>query len=196
MTQLKGSTTTQFFYLNNDIFIRIKCNVLTKRNILARLYLFHIVHGNADQASLSNEGDADGEERSRVVTANGEFQCACSAFRVFRRCRDNWNRPVEGMCAGIESPVSRVLGDGWVRAGTRVEVNQYGSIIELCQKQAYGRGMEITTSCNESLSFSSSYSMLTSQVPSFDGVGQQFTSGRRRSGNGQQLRVKKQLEAE
>ncbi len=40
----------------------------------------------------------------------------------------------------------------------------------------YGRGMEITTSYKVTFSFSSSYSMLTSHVPSLDGVGQQLTS--------------------
>ena len=40
---------------------------------------------------------------------------------------------------------------------------------------AYGSGIEMTTSCNVTLSFSSSYSMLTSQVPSFEGEGQQLT---------------------
>ena len=40
----------------------------------------------------------------------------------------------------------------------------------------YGSGIEITTSCSTTPSFSSSYSMLTSQVPSFDGVGQQLTA--------------------
>jgi hypothetical protein len=34
----------------------------------------------------------------------------------------------------------------------------------------------MTTSCSDRDSFSSSYSMLTSHVPSFDGDGQQFTA--------------------
>lgn len=41
---------------------------------------------------------------------------------------------------------------------------------------AYGRGIEMVTSYNVTSWFSSSYSMLTSQVPSFDGVGQQLTT--------------------
>ena len=40
----------------------------------------------------------------------------------------------------------------------------------------HGRGIEMTTSYNERDSFSSSYSMLTSHVPSFDGDGQQLTA--------------------
>lgn len=39
----------------------------------------------------------------------------------------------------------------------------------------HGNGIEITTSYRATPSFSSSYSMLTSQVPSLDGVGQQLT---------------------
>jgi hypothetical protein len=42
--------------------------------------------------------------------------------------------------------------------------------------QAHGSGIEIVKLCNSSCSFSSSYSMLTSHVPSPDGVGQQLTS--------------------
>lgn len=42
-------------------------------------------------------------------------------------------------------------------------------------KITYGSGMKISRSYRVTLSFSSSYSMLTSQVPSFEGVGQQLT---------------------
>ena len=42
-------------------------------------------------------------------------------------------------------------------------------------EKAYGRGMEMTTSYSVTFSFSSSYSILTSHVPSFEGEGQQFT---------------------
>ena len=42
-------------------------------------------------------------------------------------------------------------------------------------KETYGRGMEMTTSYSVTCSFSSSYSMLTSHVPSFEGEGQQLT---------------------
>lgn len=41
--------------------------------------------------------------------------------------------------------------------------------------KTHGRGMEIVVSYSVILSFSSSYSMLTSTVPSLDGVGQQLT---------------------
>lgn len=46
-----------------------------------------------------------------------------------------------------------------------------------------GRGMEMTTSCRTTPSFSSSYSMLTSHVPSLDGVGQQLTAKQRERQN-------------
>ena len=53
-------------------------------------------------------------------------------------------------------------------------LHQIGSAYEECSL-TYGRGMEITVSYNEMCSFSSSYSMLTSTVPSLEGVGQQLT---------------------
>jgi hypothetical protein len=39
----------------------------------------------------------------------------------------------------------------------------------------YGKGIDISTSLNSCSSFSNSYSILTSIVPSPDGEGQQFT---------------------
>ena len=46
----------------------------------------------------------------------------------------------------------------------------------MVRASTYGKGIEMTTSCRATLSWSSSYSILTSQVPSLEGVGQQLTT--------------------
>jgi hypothetical protein len=76
---------------------------------------------------------------------------------------------------GVDAVVAlRGGGDAGVRASAK-SMLVYGGKSEWERKETYGRGMEITTSCRVTFSFSSSYSMLTSQVPSFEGEGQQLT---------------------
>lgn len=57
----------------------------------------------------------------------------------------------------------------WAHEGGSVQVSEFNLTV------THGRGIEIITSYSERDSLSSSYSILTSHVPSFDGDGQQLT---------------------
>jgi hypothetical protein len=87
--------------------------------------------------------------------------------------------PHEAVGVGIDGPVARVVGNrrvGAVAGGCGDKARERQERNSLCSSpDTYGSGMEIVTLRRVICSASSSYSMLTSHVPSPRGVGQQLT---------------------